>query len=218
MTDCSPTRLLIVDDHALVREGLRSYLALEADILVVGEAVDGVEAIEKAQELDPDIILLDLVMPRKGGIEVMEALAERNHPARILILTSFTEHDHIFTAIKKGASGIMLKDSSPDRLIRSIRNVCEGQMSLHPLIAEKLIQEVTKESDLPPTENPLTERELEVLVLVAKGMSNQVIAEQLSISERTVGSHVGNILYKLHLANRTQAALFALREGLTNLE
>jgi NarL family two-component system response regulator LiaR len=218
MTENASIRILIVDDHAVVREGLSSYIALEPDIVVVGEAADGDEALEKVPALNPDIILLDLVMPRKSGLEVMEGLADLNHPAKVLVLTSFTEHDHIFLAIKSGAKGIMLKDSSPAQLIRAIRNVYQGQISLHPLIAEKLVQEINQESELPPTESPLTERELEVLTLVAKGMRNQEIAERLSISERTVGSHVGHILDKLHLANRTQAALFALREGITTLD
>jgi len=159
MTENALIRILIVDDHAVVREGLSSYIALEPDIVVVGEAADGVEALEKVPALNPDIILLDLVMPRKSGLEVMEGLADLNHPAKVLVLTSFTEHDHIFLAIKSGAKGIMLKDSSPAQLIRAIRNVYQGQISLHPLIAEKLVQEINQESELPPTESPLTERD-----------------------------------------------------------
>jgi len=218
MTETTPIRVLIADDHAVVREGLRSFIALEPDIEVVGEAADGVEAVEKARDLDPDIILLDIVMPKQDGLETLQQLQRESCRARVIVLTSFAEHDQIFPAIKSGAVGYQLKDSSPDQLLQAIRDVFQGQTSLHPTIATKVIEELNRESDLPPTEDPLTEREVEVLKLVALGHTNQEIAERMTISQRTVGSHVSNILDKLHLANRTQAALYALREGLASID
>jgi NarL family two-component system response regulator LiaR len=218
MAETAPIRVLIADDHAVVREGLRSFISLEPDIVVVGEAADGIEAVEQARALEPDVILLDIVMPRQDGLEALRQLKRDDCLARIIIITSFSEYDQIFPAIKSGAMGYLLKDSSPELLVQAIRDVHRGQTSLHPVIATKVIEELKRESDLPPTEDPLTLREVEVLKLVAKGMTNHEIAQQLSISERTVGSHVSNILEKLHLANRTQAALFALREGLSSLD
>ncbi len=211
-------RILIADDHAVVREGLRSFISTKPDMEVVGEAEDGIEAVHKVRSLQPDVTLLDLVMPRQGGIETIRQIKEENPGARILVLTSFAEEEKIFPAIKAGALGYLLKDSSPEQLLQSIRDVYRGQSSLHPSIALKVIREINQPSDLPPTEEPLTERELEVLKLVARGLSNQEIADQLVISERTVATHVSNILDKLHLANRTQAALYALKEGLTSLD
>jgi NarL family two-component system response regulator LiaR len=184
----------------------------------VGEAADGVEAVEKAWDLDPDIILLDIVMPGQDGLEALRQLNGKGCRAHVIILTSFAEYDQIFPAIKSGAMGYQLKDSSPDQLVQAIRDVFQGQTSLHPTIATKVIEELNRESDLPPTEDPLTEREVEALKLVARGHTNQEIAERMAISERTVGSHVSNILNKLHVANRTQAALYALREGLANID
>ena len=218
MTETTPIRVLIADDHAVVREGLRSFIALEPDIEVVGEAADGVEAVEKACTLDPDIILLDIVMPRQDGISALQQLKGTGCKAHVIVLTSFAEYDQIFPAIKSGAMGYQLKDSSPDQLVQAIRDVYQGQTSLHPTIATRVIEELNRESDLPPTEDPLTEREVEVLKLVAQGHTNQEIAERMVISQRTVGSHVSNILDKLHLANRTQAALYALREGLATID
>jgi len=211
-------RILIADDHAVVREGLCSFISTKPDMEVVGEAEDGIEAMHKVRLLQPDVILLDLVMPRQGGIETIRQIKEENPEARILVLTSFAEEEKIFPAIKAGALGYLLKDSSPKQLLQSIRDVYRGESSLHPSIALKVIREINQPSDLPPTEEPLTERELEVLKLVARGLSNQEIAEQLIISERTVSTHVSNILDKLHLANRTQVALYALKEGLTSLD
>jgi NarL family two-component system response regulator LiaR len=209
-------RILIADDHAIVREGLRWLIDTEPGIELVGEAADGVEAVLKARSLQPDVILLDLVMPRKDGIEAIAEIKRENPEARILVLTSFAEDDKVFPAIQAGALGYLLKDSSPQELLKAIREVYQGESSLHPTIARKLIGELNRPSDLPATEEPLTEREVEVLSLVARGLSNQEIAERLVVSERTVRSHVSNILGKLHLANRTQAALYAVREGLAN--
>ncbi len=211
-------RILIADDHAIVREGLRALIDAKPDMEMVGEAADGIEAVLKARSLQPDVILLDLVMPRQDGIEAIREIKQENPNARILVITSFAEDEKVFPAIKAGALGYLLKDSSPQELLRAIRDVDQGRSSLHPTIALKLMRELGRPSDLPPTKEPLTEREVEVLRLVAQGLTNQEIAEKLVISERTVGTHVSNILEKLHLANRTQAALYALREGLASLD
>ena len=211
-------RVLIVDDHAIVREGQRALIDTEPGMVVVGEAQDGVEAVEMANRLQPDVTLMDLHMPRKEGIEAIEEIKDKNPNARLLVLTSFTEDEKVFAAIKAGASGYLLKDSSPEEILAAIRNVHQGEISMQPSIAKKLMRELQRSSELPPTEKPLTDREEEVLKLIAQGLPNQEIAEQLVISERTVRTHVTNILGKLHLANRTQAALYALREGLANLD
>ncbi len=211
-------RVLIADDHAVVRRGLRALLGEHTEIEVVGEARDGREAMAQAEALQPDVILMDLVMPGTGGIEAIREITARRPGARILVLTSFSGDDHVFPAIKAGAMGYLLKDVSPQELFQAICSTHRGESSLHPTIAAKLIQELNRPAPLPPTPDPLTERELTVLKMVALGLSNQEIAARLVISERTVGSHVSNILGKLHLANRTQAALYALREGLTSLD
>ncbi|HDQ73353.1 MAG TPA: response regulator transcription factor [Chloroflexi bacterium] len=211
-------RILIADDHAVVREGLRGLITSEPGMDVVGEASDGREAVSMARELSPDVILLDLVMPHQGGIEAITEIKEENPNARILVLTSFSDDDKVFPAIKSGALGYLLKDSSPQELLGAIRQVYRGETSLHPSIARKLIHEIKQPSDLPAADDPLTTREVEILKLVAQGLSNQEIGEALVISDRTVRTHVSNILTKLHLANRTQAALYALREGLACLE
>ena len=211
-------RILIADDHAVVREGLRALIHTEPDMEIVGEATDGTEAVRLVGDLKPDIILLDMVMPRKSGLEVIQEIKAQNPEARILVLTSFSEDDMVFPAIRSGALGYLLKNASPLALITAIRNVYRGEPSMSPDIATKLMRELQRSSSLPPTEEPLTEREVEVLRLVAKGRSNHEIAEALVIGEGTVRTHVSNILSKLHLANRTQAALYALREGLAPLE
>ena len=218
MTETNPIRILIADDHAVVREGLRSFIQIKPDLEVVGEAADGIEVVEKARHLQPDVILLDIIMPRQDGIQAIEQLQQEGSQARILVITSFAEDDLIFPAIKAGALGYLLKDSTPQELIHAIHTVNSGESTLHPTVARKLIDELNRKPELPLTEEPLTERELQVLRLIARGYSNREIAEQLNLSERTVGKYTSNILDKLHLANRTQAALYALRKGIADLD
>lgn len=216
--DRASIRVLIADDHAVVREGLRTLIETEMGMIVVGEAGDGDAAIRLAIALPHDVILLDMVMPGKGGLAVIEAIRHEDPDARILVLTSFADDDIVFPAIKAGALGYLLKNASPQRLLQAIRDVYWGEPSVSPLIAKKLMLEMQRPSSLPPTTKPLTEREVDVLKLLAQGHTNHDIADELVIGEGTVRTHVSNILAKLHLANRTQAALYALREGLATLE
>ena len=211
-------QVLIVDDHAVVRKGIRALLATEEAIEVLGEAADGVEAIQQYNALKPDILLLDLLMPRKDGIEVIQELTKKYPEAKILVLTSFAADDHVFPAIKAGAKGYLLKDTDPEDLINAIHQVYEGESSLSPLVARKVLQEITQPGEKPLSPDPLTKREVEVLQVLAKGKSNREIGEVLSISETTVRTHVSNILGKLHLASRTEAALYALKEGVASLD
>ena len=211
-------RVLIVDDHAIVRKGIRALLVTEPDIQVIGEASDGAEAIALAQALHPDVILMDLVMPKIDGIEATRQITASQPGVRVLVLTSFAADDKVFPAIKAGALGYLLKDTGPDDLLRAIHQVHLGQPTLEPSIARKVLSELAHPPEKPLTPDPLTERELDVLRRVAQGKSNKEIAEQLGIAEMTVRAHVSNILGKLHLASRTQAALYALRKGLASLE
>ena len=213
-----PIRLLIVDDHAIIRAGLQALLQGVPDIEVVGEATNGREAVDLAGKLNPDVILMDLVLPEMDGIEAIRKIVSNQPKARILVLTTFSGEDKVFPAIKAGAMGYQLKDSSPQELVEAIREVNRGQASLHPLIARKVLDEVLNPPDQPPSREPLTQREIEVLRLIAAGLENREIAERLVLSEATVRTHVSNILGKLHLASRTQAALYALREGLASLD
>ncbi|MEJ2735558.1 MAG: response regulator transcription factor [Anaerolineae bacterium] len=211
-------RVLVVDDHAIVRKGIRALLAEIADIEVVGEASDGQEAIDQADALSPDVILMDLVMPDVDGILATRRITADEAGPRILVLTSFAGDDKVFPAIKAGALGYLLKDSEPTDLVDSIRQVHRGEPSLQPSIAQKVLKELRHPSARPPTPDPLTDREMEVLRMVAKGLSNPEIAQRLVITEATVRTHVSNILSKLHLANRVQATLYALQEGITSLD
>ncbi len=214
-------RILIADDHAIVRDGIRSLLATIPDIEVVAEAENGREAVDKARSLQPDVILMDIMMPVLDGIEAIRQIVERDPEARILVLTSFAADDQVFPAIKAGAGGYLLKDSDSQELVQAIRQVYRGESWLHPKIARKLLRELSAEPPVqkePAQVDPLTGREVEVLQLVALGKSNLEIAEKLVISEGTVRTHVSNILSKLHLASRTQATLYALREGLASLD
>jgi len=212
-------RVFLADDHAVVRKGLETLIDTRDDMEVVGVASDGEEAVQQVAQLQPDVILLDIQMPRKTGVEAIGLIKAANPDARILVLTSFSEDETVFGAIRAGALGYVLKDSLPRELIQAIRNVHEGRSFLHPDIALRVIQELSRpQANRPLTEEPLTEREVEVLKLVARGLSNQTIAEMLVVSERTVRTHISNILGKLHLANRTQAALYALRQGLASLD
>jgi NarL family two-component system response regulator LiaR len=209
-------RVIIVDDHAIVRKGIIALLATEKDIHVVGEASDGSEAIALVDQLKPDMIIMDLVMPGVSGIDAIQQITAQDQTAKILVLTSFATDDKVFPALKAGALGYLLKDSNPQELLDAIRQVYKGESWLHPSVAKKVLKELTHTS-VPSNLEELTERETEVLKLVAHGMSNREIAEKLVISEATVRTHVSSLLAKLHLASRTQAALFALREGLASL-
>lgn len=210
-------RILIADDHAIVREGLRALIATEPDLELVAEASDGIQAVTKAHTLKPDVILLDMLMPRKDGLEALVEIKKDWAEARIIVLTSFSDDEKVFAAIRNGALGYLLKETSPDELLKAIHSVAQGEGFLSPSIAAKVMREINQPPKLPHTKDPLTEREVEILQWVAQGLTNDEIAEKLVVSERTVRTHVSNILAKLQLANRTQAALYALREGIAKL-
>ena len=208
--------VLIVDDHAVVRRGLRAFLESEGDIEVVGEAADGAEALQQVQELLPDVVLMDVVMPGMDGITATRKIHEVCPSSRVLILTSFSEDDKIFPSIKAGAQGYLLKDTPAEDLGRAIRSVARGEFLLHPEIASKVLAELSALRREPPPVTDLTPREIEVLSLIAHGYTNREIARELSISVKTVKTHVSNILSKLHMVDRTQAALYAVRQGLVS--
>jgi NarL family two-component system response regulator LiaR len=211
-------RVLVADDHTIVRKGIRALLMTEPDIEVVGEARDGREAIAKAEKLKPDVILMDLLMPGMDGVEATRHIKERQLKACVLVLTSFAGDEEVFPAIKAGTQGYLLKHCSPEELVQAIRQVHSGESALHPMIARKVLDRLSAASNREPRTVPLTEREMDVLQLVARGQRNQEISDQLTISEATVRAHVSNILAKLHLCSRTQAAIYALREGLASLD
>jgi NarL family two-component system response regulator LiaR len=213
-----PIRVLVVDDHAIIRKGVKAVLDLVPDIELVGEAENGKQAIKMDLDLQPDVILMDLMMPEMDGIASIREIKAQRPDAIILVLTNFAGEDMIFPAIKAGAMGYHLKDSSPEALEEAIRQVFRGEPSLHPLIAKKVLEELHAPPEGQETYETLTKRELEILSLIAQGLENRDIARQLVVSEATVRTHVSNILGKLHLASRTQAALYALREGLASLD
>jgi len=210
-------RVYITDDHHIVRRGIKQLLSTEPGIEVVGEATNGREAVADMDKLKPDIVLMDLVMPVMDGIEATRQIKAAHPSIQILVLTSFATDVKVFPAIKAGALGYLIKDTGPEELVHGIRQVYQGRPTLHPSIAQKLLKELSITSEQPPSPNHLTDREVEVLKLVARGLSNQEIAETLVVSAATVYTHVSKILDKLHLASRTQAALYALREGLASL-
>ena len=213
-----PVRVLIVDDHAVVRRGIRALLTEAGGFEVVGEADSGEAAVALAQDTDPDVVLMDLLMPGMDGIEATRRITGVQPKARILVLTSFSADNKVFPVIKAGAVGYLLKESSPEELVTAIRQVHRGEPSLHPTIARKLLQEIARPAELQPAPEALTDREVTVLRLIAQGLGNQEIADRLGISEPTVRAHVSHILGKLHLASRTQAALYAVRRGLTDAD
>jgi two-component system, NarL family, response regulator LiaR len=208
-------RVIIVEDQALMREGLAAILSTQPDIDLVGQACDGVEAVEMLETARPDVILLDLVMPRQDGLTTIPIIKDKLPSAHILVLTSFADNDHVYQAIKSGAEGYMLKDATHVQLLQSIRDVANGQATLYPSIAMRVIREMNSPTEMIYTTDPLTPRELDTLRLISTGLSNQEIAKKLFVQERTIAKYVSNILEKLHLANRTQAALYAHSKGLT---
>jgi two-component system, NarL family, response regulator LiaR len=207
-----PIRVLLVDDHAVVREGLRTFLSLQEDVQVVGEAADGEEGVRAAERLRPDVVLMDLVMPRLDGVGAMRELGRRLPGARVIVLTSFADDARLLPAIRAGAAGYLLKDVHPRELARAVRAAHAGQALLDPVVAARLVEEVAAPAAADPLAS-LTPREREVLALVARGAPNGRIALELGISEKTVKTHVGHVLAKLGVTDRTQAALLAARAG-----
>lgn len=215
-------RVLLVDDHAVVRQGLRMFIEMQEDMEVVGEGGDGLEAVRLAATLNPDVILLDLMMPQMDGVEATQKILAHDPQARVLILTSFGEDEKVFPAIRAGAHGYLLKDIQPRELVRAVRETAQGKAQLHPDIARRLMTAVTEAAPiqtpeaaaLPQELEMLTEREREVLGLIAQGLTNRDIAERMVISEKTVKTHVSNLLDKLGVEDRTRAAIWALKHGL----
>ena len=210
-------RTLVVDDQTVVREGLVAILANYPDIEVIGQAADGIQAMVIIKKEKPDVVLLDMVMPNQDGLTTIPKIKEVAPNTRILVVTAFAENDLVYQAIKAGALGYILKDATRDQLLQAIRDVDQGRASLQPSIAVKLIQEINHPTELIYTADPLTRRELETIRLIARGLSNQEIADKLVVNERTIAKYVSSILDKLQLANRPQAALYAQREGITGL-
>ena len=211
-------KVLIVDDHQVVRQGLRTFLELQEDIIVIGEAGDGMQAVEMVQQYQPDVVLMDLVMPRLDGIAATRQVKSSAAEVKVIALTSFTEDDKVFPAIQAGASSYLLKDVSPDDLVEAIRAAYRGEARLHPEITRRLMEQVSQQAK-PMREvqvDDITDRELDVVRLVAQGHSNHEIAQELVISEKTVKTHISNILSKLHLQDRTQLAIYAIKKGLVD--
>ncbi|KQY54448.1 MULTISPECIES: response regulator [unclassified Nocardioides] len=215
-SDRAAIRVFLVDDHSVVRRGMRAFLDMLPDMEVIGEAADGQAALDELAALDkaeklPDVVLMDLLMPRLDGVAATSAITQRHPAVQVVALTSFSETERVHAALEAGAAGYLLKDAEPDELAAAIRAARDGEVHLDPLVARKLTQLLVAPG---PTSSALTARERDVLVLVARGSSNREIADALVISERTARTHVSNVLVKLGLASRTQAALWAIREGL----
>ena len=208
-----PVRVLIVDDHAVVRQGLITFLELQDEIEVVGEATNGKEACALVMQLQPDVVLMDLVMPVMDGLTAIKEIKRLRPETEIIALTSFADDEKVFTAIRSGATGYLLKDVSPNDLVKAVLAAERGEVQLHPEVAKKLMNEVSGPHKDAFTPDELTEREKEVLALLGRGMSNKEIARELSVSEKTVKAHVSSILNKLNLPGRTHAALYAVRQG-----
>lgn len=211
-------RVLIADDHPIVRQGLELMINTQPDLELIAEAKDGEEAVRMARETQPDVIVMDLLMPVKNGISAIEEINQLDLETQILVLTSFPEDEMVIAAVKAGATGILLKDSIPEKLLTAIRAVYRGESVLHPTVSRKLMEEVRQPSKTVVPEDLLTQRELDVIRLLAKGLTNSQIALSLNVSIRTVTTHIRNILDKLHLQNRTQAAIYAVEHGILPLE
>jgi len=208
-----PITILVVDDHAVVREGLRAFLGLQDGFEIVGEAADGDEALARAEQLDPDVILMDLVMPGRDGVSAMQTLKQRASRSRVIVLTSFLEDDRLLPALEAGAAGYLLKNSQPAELARAVRAAHAGEAIIDPTVAARLVHTLS-ERPAAPAFDDLTTRERDVLALIAQGRSNKRIALELGISEKTVKTHVGHVLAKLDVTDRTQAAVLAVQAGL----
>jgi DNA-binding NarL/FixJ family response regulator len=209
-----PIRILLVDDHSVVRQGLRMFLALDPELEVIDEAADGAEAVRMARELKPDVVLMDMLMPVMDGVAATAAIRRELPDTEVIALTSVLEDEKVIGAVRAGAIGYLLKDTEADELRRAIKAAANGQVQLSPKAAARLMREVRA----PDSPEALTERETDVLRLLAQGKSNKEIAHQLSLSEKTVKTHVSNILAKLGVPSRTQAALYAVRIGLASIE
>ncbi len=215
----NPTTVLLVDDHKLVRQGVRAFLEAHAEFLVVGEAESGAEAVKLAEQHIPDVVLMDLIMPEMDGVEATRQVKNISPRSQIVVLTSYHEDEHIFPALEAGATSYLLKDIDMEELAEAIRRSARGEVTLHPRVAARILQELhgTKRDEINPF-TELTKREMEVLKLIANGLSNTEIAEQLVISDHTVKGHVSNIFSKLHLADRTKAAVYAWQKGVVRRE
>lgn len=216
MANGEPVRVLIVDDHAVVRQGLITFLELQDEIEVVGEASNGKEALQKVKELEPDVVLMDLVMPVMDGLTAIREVKLMRPQTEVIALTSFADDEKVFSALRSGATGYLLKDVQPNDLVKAVLAAERGEVQLHPEVAKKLMHEVIAPAKLNDNLEELTEREREVLALLGRGMSNKEIAREISVSEKTVKAHVSSILNKLNLPGRTHAALYAVKRGLTS--
>ena len=207
-------RVFIADDHPIVRQGLEIVINSQPDMELVGQAADGNEALILIGEMNPDVVVMDLKMPVKNGLAAIEELRKSGKDIPVLVLTSFPDDDQVISAIQLGASGVILKDTPPEQLVDAIREVSHGKSALHPLVVHKLMKKVQQSATVLPLAQLLTNREVDVLKCLAQGLSNREIAQELSVSTRTVTTHVRNILNKLGLDNRTQAALYAVEHGI----